>query len=118
MESLKQEISNILEDEEKEETEPDKGGGADPTGRSLTEELDELKKEVPLQDRETIINLLESDSKLALEKQEIIDDFQETFGNIPDSDFRKLKIMLFLSENLGIQIPRQVVEAEIDNQIE
>ena len=111
MESLKQEISNILEDEEKEETEPDKG-------RSLTEELDELKKEVPLQDRETIINLLESDSKLALEKQEIIDDFQETFGNIPDSDFRKLKIMLFLSENLGIQIPRQVVEAEIDNQIE
>ena len=76
--------------------------------RSLNDELDKLREQLPHHKRDSVISLLQNDNDLSEQKQKLIEDFELTYGNIPDSDPEKLAVMLFLSQTLGINIPKKV----------
>ena len=80
----------------------------DSPDRSLNDELDKLREQLPHHKRDSVISLLQNDNDLSEQKQKLIEDFELTYGNIPDSDPEKLAVMLFLSQTLGINIPKKV----------
>ena len=75
--------------------------------RSLNDELDKLREQLPYHQRDSVISLLQNDNTISQEKENLIQEFQAVYGHIEDTDPEKLAIMLFLSQTLGISIPKK-----------
>jgi len=84
----------------------------DSPDRSLNDELASMRKELPYHQRDSVINLLKNDKDFAQEKQLLIKNFDLVYGNIEDTDPEKMAVMLFLSETLGITIPKKNLTLE------